>query len=100
MATKQPSLRAVGEDERRAKPPTLTEAVESGDVLDMLLAQRRLLADAMATASDSTRPQLNNELNKLHVLIATEQERRKVAAEEARADGGSVQDEAFDASAV
>ena len=94
-------LRAVSEDERRATPPTLLEAVESGDVLDMLLAQRRLIAEALTTAAENTRPQFNNELNKLHSLIRDEEARlatiAQEAAEETKSAGG---DEAFDASAV
>lgn len=97
------ALRAVGEDEVAPEPPkvlTLLEAVESGDVLDMLLAQRRLIADALVSATEGTRPQLNNELNKLHALIAAEQSRRTAQAEQEAAESGDVDDEAFDASAV
>lgn len=101
MASQQSHLRPVGAEERGETPktvPTLEEAVESGDVLDMLLAQRRLIAQALSKAGDSVRPQLSNELNKLHVLIADEQARR--AAVEAEADrDDEVPDEACDASA-
>lgn len=94
-------LRAVGEDERPAAPtppPTLLEAIESGDVLDMLLAQRRLLAGSLADAAASVRPQLNNELNKLHTLIREEQVRREAHRE--ASDDAPAADEAFDASAI
>lgn len=97
------TLRAVGEDERPPEPetpPTLTEAVESGNVLDMLLAQRRLIADGLIAAADNTRPQLNNELNKLHALIREEQARVAAAAKEEAERVDAVADEAFDASAV
>ena len=97
------TLRAVGEDERPAEPVeplTLTEAVESGDVLEMLLAQRRLIAEALTSAAEGTRPQFNNELNKLHALIAAEQSRRAAATEQEAAESGDIADEAFDASAV
>lgn len=85
------SLRAVTDDERRAVPPSLLEAVESGDVLDMLEAQRRLIAEALVQAADNTRPQLNNELNKLHSLIREERARRNAVseAEELTGSGGT-----------
>lgn len=97
-AEKKP-LRAVAADERCAIPPTLLEAIESGNVLQMLLAQRRLIAEALVNASENTRPQFNNELNKLHRLIAEEEARELVAGEEA-AERDAIEDEPFDASAV
>lgn len=93
------NLRAVQADERQTAPPSLAEAVESGDVLDMLLAQRRLIAGALATAADNTRPQLNNELNKLHTLIREEQGRRAAAADATPRHGRSGRPK-FDASAI
>ena len=90
------TLRPVGADERREEPLTLLEAVESGDVLDMLLAQRRLIAEALTTAAENTRPQFNNELNKLHVLIREEQARRAVVEQEV-AHRGPTQDETWEA---
>lgn len=98
-----PKLRTVGEDERpepKRPPVSLAEAVESGNVLDMLLAQRRLIAEGLVAAADNTRPQLNNELNKLHALIREEEARIKAAAKEEAERGGAVPDEAFDAAAV
>ena len=91
-------LRAVGEDERKQPALSLEQAVESGDVLAMLLAQRRLLAGSLMKAAESVRPQLNNELNKLHALIREEQARRD--AEQEATDSGPAPDEAFDASAI
>jgi hypothetical protein len=94
------TLRAVADDERRETPKSLLEAVESGDVLEMLHAQRRLIAEALVTAAENTRPQFNNELNKLHALIAAEESRR-IAADQDGADASDdLDDEAFDASAV
>ena len=97
------TLRAVADDERTPEPAqvlSLLEAVEGGDVLQMLLAQRRLIADALTNAAENTRPQFNNELNKLHTLIAAEQSRRDAAREQEAAESASHDDEAFDASAV
>lgn len=76
------------------------EAVESGDVLEMLLAQRRLIADALMTAAENTRPQFNNEMNKLHALIAAEEKRLAVESREEASEDAVSSDEAFDASAV
>lgn len=89
------------EDVEPVAPPTLLEAVESGSVLQMLLAQRRLIAEALVAAAENTRPQFNNELNKLHRLIAEEESREKAAAQEEaeRADAAAA-DEAFDPQAV
>lgn len=60
---------------------SLSDAVETGDVLEMLLAQRRLIAESLETAAENTRPQFNNELNKLHALIRAEEERLEAQAE-------------------
>ena len=84
------------------EPMSLTEAIESGNVLDMLLAQRRLIAEALVDAQENTRPQFNNELNKLHRLIAEEESREEVAAQEEaeRAEAVSDATEPFDPSTL
>ena len=102
MARKTP-LRAVSPDEKPAPPPvppTLLEAVESGSVLQMLLAQRRLIAEALVAAQENTRPQFNNELNKLHRLIAEEEAREVAAAKEEAERVDASADEEFDPKAV
>jgi hypothetical protein len=76
------SLRAVVDGERLA-PPTLLEAVESGDILAIMKAQRRIIAESLATAAENTRPQFSNELNKLNGLIREEESRRAVESEDA-----------------
>ncbi len=88
MATK--NLRVVDPDEKPAPPPTLAEAVESGDVLAIMKAQRRIIAEGLMTASDNTRPQYSGELSKLNALIAAEEDRRRVDA----ADSSVVSDAA------
>ena len=98
MASK--SLRVVVDGERAVTPKSLLDAVEGGDVLEMLHAQRRLIAEALTSAAENTRPQFNNELNKLHALIAAEESRR-IAADRDGADASDdLGDEVFDASAV
>ena len=102
MARKS-ALRAVAPDEKPAPPatpPTLLEAVESGSVLQMLLAQRRLIAEALVGAQENTRPQFNNELNKLHRLIAEEEAREHAAAKEEAERVDASADEEFDPKAV
>ena len=79
---------------------SLLEAGESGSVLDMLLAQRRLIAEALLNAQENTRPQFNNELNKLHRLIAEEEAREVAAAQEEAERADAADDEAFDPKAV
>lgn len=82
------NLRAVGADEVPEKvdppvPPTLLEAVESGDILAIMKAQRRIIAESLATAAENTRPQFSNELNKLNALIREEESRRAVEDKDA-----------------
>lgn len=93
-------LRVVSEDDAPANPKSLLDAVESGSVLEMLLAQRRLIAEALVNAQENTRPQFNNELNKLHRLIAEEEAREIAAAQEEAERADAADDEAFDPQAV
>ena len=76
------ALRVVTEDEKQT-PPTLLEAVESGDILAIMKAQRRIIAESLATAAENTRPQFSNELNKLNSLIRDEEARRAVEVADA-----------------
>ena len=69
------ALRVVAKDER-VVPPTLLEAVAAGDILAIMKAQRRIIAESLATAAENTRPQYSNELNKLNALIREEESRR------------------------
>ncbi len=76
-------LRVVAEDETPAEPMDLLEAVEAGDILAIMKAQRRIIADSLTKAADNTRPQFSNELNKLNALIREEESRRSVESEDA-----------------
>lgn len=71
------TLRVVTDDEK-ATPLSLLEAVEAGDVLAIMKAQRRIIAESLTNAADNTRPQFSNELNKLNALIREEESRRAV----------------------
>ena len=79
MAARKP-LRVVAADEKPSAPPTLLEAVEAGDILAIMKAQRRIIAESLASAAENTRPQFSNELNKLNSLIRDEETRRAVEA--------------------
>lgn len=85
-------------DEYQGSQLGVLDAVETGDVLEMLLAQRRLMARSLEDATDGTRPQFNNELNKLHALIRDEQDRRAALAE--AVEEGAKVDDTFDPSAI
>lgn len=87
-------LRVVSEAEREV-PPTLLEAVELGDVLAIMKAQRRIIAESLATAAENTRPQFSNELNKLNALISAEESRRSIEDED-RSVVAQTRDEAWD----
>jgi hypothetical protein len=77
------ALRVVSDEDRAAEPMTLLEAVEAGDILAIMKAQRRIIAESLATAAENTRPQFSNELNKLNALIREEESRRVVEDEDA-----------------
>ena len=72
------SLRVVSDDETPPEPLSLLDAVEAGDILAIMKAQRRIIAESLATAAENTRPQFSNELNKLNGLIREEESRRAV----------------------
>lgn len=72
------ALRVVAPDEQPAQPMSLLEAAEAGDILAIMKAQRRIIAESLTSAADNTRPQYSNELNKLNKLIAEEESRRSV----------------------
>lgn len=84
--TRKTHLRGVapGEvPEPPAEPMSLLDAVESGDHLEILKAQRRIIAEGMTEAGDNTRPQYSNELTKLSTAIAAEEARRRTESAEA-----------------
>lgn len=93
-------LRAVAPNEKPEppeQPPTLLEAVESGDILAIMKAQRRIIAKSLSEASENTRPQYSNELNKLNRLIAEEESRQSVLAKDTSVVA-PLEPEAWDAS--
>lgn len=85
---------------RVVRPITLVEAVESGDVLAILQAQRRIIAAALVDAAENTKPQFSNELSKLTRLIVEEEERLEAVEREANADRSAATAEDWDAEAI
>ena len=81
MAARKP-LRIATLSDVAPEPPTLLEAVESGDILAIMKAQRRIIAQSLTEAAENTRPQFSNELNKLNGLIREEESRRSVEDED------------------
>jgi hypothetical protein len=79
-------LRVAAKDEKPEPPEeplSLLAAVESGDILAIMKAQRRIIAESLATTqNENTRPQYSNELNKLNALIREEESRRSVERED------------------
>ena len=71
-------LRVASEADTPSAPLSLPDAVEAGDILAIMKAQRRIIAESLTTAPDNTRPQFSNELNKLNALIREEESRRAV----------------------
>lgn len=93
------NLRAVAPDEKPTKPTkpkSLTEAIEGGDYLEILLAQRREIATSLPDEKGPAKAALHRQLS----LISKEIEALTAAAEQEAAEDAEVPDEEFDASAV
>lgn len=79
----------------------LLKAVESGDVLEILKAQRKIIAQGLIEAQDNTRPQYSNELNKLNKLISEEEARREaLKVTDLASKRAKAADDKFDAEAI
>lgn len=79
--TRKSHLSSVAPGDVPAPPPeplSLLDAVEAGDFLAIMKAQRRIIAESLVNAADNTRPQYSNELNKLNALIREEESRQLV----------------------
>ena len=95
------SLRAVSADEKppvEAKPLTLAEAVETGDYLKILIAQRHEIAEAIPDEKGPAKAALHRQLS----IVAKEIE--AIEAANARSEEteshANVEDGKFDAAAV
>lgn len=93
------NLRAVTPDEKpepSTNPKTLAEAIESGNYLQILLAQRREIATSLPNEKGPAKAALHRQLS----IISKEIEALTAAAEQEAAEDAEVADEVFDASAV
>ena len=99
MSTKKPSLlRAVDPDEVPEKPKimSLAEAIESGDYLQILLAQRREIANSLPDEKGPAKAALHRQLS----IISKEIEGLQRGEEEDAEGGANVDDGEFDAAAI
>lgn len=95
-------LRAVESDERpaaAAKPLTLSEAVESGVYIEILRAQRREIVSSLPDERGPAKAALHRQLALISKEIQALEAQASQALKEAR-EGGTVDDEAWDAEAL
>lgn len=93
------ALRAVKPGESKPKPDnplTLIEAVELGDYLGILRAQRRDIADSLPEEKGPAKAALHRQLS----VIAKEIETLEARDAQEGSRNASVDDEAFDAEAI
>ena len=98
MASKA-SLRAVKPGEvapEPKKPLSLIEAVELGDYLEILRAQRRDIADSLPDEKGPAKAALHRQLS----VIAKEIETLEAREQQEGSRNATVSDEAFDAEAI
>ena len=94
-----PKLRAVSPDEAPApkKILTLEQAVESGDYLEILIAQRREIAQAIPEEKGPAKAALHRQLS----IVSKEIEAMELKSkQEAIENGGPVEDEDWDSEAI
>ena len=98
--TKRPNLRAVSPADApppKPKPLTLEQAVETGDYLKILIAQRREIAQAIPEEKGPAKAALHRQLS----LVAKEIEAMEdKAKQEALEDGGATADEEWSEEAI
>ena len=99
MAAKRGHLTVADETAKpvKVKPKTLTEAVESGTYLEVLVAQRRQMVDDVKAATGPALAALHRQIALHSKEIAALQ---LAAAQEAAESVDEVADEAFDVSAL
>src|SRR5881409_2652589 len=99
MAAKKAPLSVVKPGEapvRPAKPKTLAEAVEGGVYLEILVAQRREIAQALPAEKGPAKAALHRQLS----ILAKEIAALELAADEEASEHDVTPDEAFDAAAL
>ncbi|RBO72818.1 hypothetical protein DSP71_08815 [Microbacterium sp. H6] len=98
MKNRTSVLRAVKADEVPEPPKilTLAEAIESGDYLQILLAQRREIANDLPDEKGPAKAALHRQLS----LLSKEIEALQRGGEEDAEGGANVEDGEFDAAAI
>lgn len=94
----KPSLRAVepGETKPPKKVLSLSEAIEAGDYLEILLAQRREIVVSLPDEKGPAKAALHRQLS----LISKEIEALQTHAKEEADDAAEIADEAWDEEAI
>ena len=98
MSARKPVLRAVAIDEVPESPKimSLAEAIESGDYLQILLAQRREIATSLPDEKGPAKAALHRQLS----IISKEIEGLQRGEEDDAEGGANVDDGEFDAAAI
>lgn len=99
MTARKPALRAVEPGEKKADPPkvlTLVEAIELGDYLEILRAQRRDIGMSLPEEKGPAKAALHRQLS----LIAKEIEALELQKQEEAEEAELVGDEAWDSEAI
>lgn len=98
MTAKVPKLRAVRPDEKvlPAKPKSLIDAVAGGDYLEILLAQRREIAESIPDEKGPAKAALHRQLSIIAKEIEALEARSQEEAEDVE-DGG---DEDWDSEVI
>lgn len=98
MSVRKSVLRAVTPDEVPEPPkiPTLEEAIEGGDYLQILLAQRREIATSLPEEKGPAKAALHRQLS----LISKEIEGLQRDPDNDPEGGANVEDGEFDAAAI
>lgn len=90
-------MRVVSPDERPAvKPKTLVEAVDSGDYLEILKAQRRDIVSSLPDEKGPAKAALHRQL----AILSKEIESLELAAAEEKSVVAHTDDDAWDASVI
>lgn len=93
---RKPVLRAVSADEKPKRPLTLSEAIESGDYLQILLAQRRQIVEDLPEEKGPAKAAMHRQLS----LLSKEIEALLSKSAEDTEGGADVEDAEFDAEAI
>ena len=98
MGAPKPTLRAVnpGEVPERVKILTLAEAIESGEYLQILLAQRREIVADLPNEKGPAKAALHRQLS----ILSKDIEALQRGEDEDAEGGANVEDGEFDAAAI